>query len=446
MALLYHTPRTPRGAHGSRGADGPRHVAPLGPTVTRTSQTPLVGHNTSVITRARGVLATVCGAHFVHDGFSDLLYVLLPVWSQQLGLSFAQTGLLKSVYGTGLAGFQIPAGIWAERAGERRVLAMGTAVTGLAFVVATFTGHYAGLLVCLLVGGLGSAAQHPLSSSLASKAYDGGGRRLALGTYNFSGDLGKMVVPAAAAFAIPWMGWRGAAGVYGIVGVVAAALLLAALARFQAGHPPGPDSAAAARRDGEGSASWGIRDGRGFSALAAVQVIDTSARTAFLTFLPFLLLGKGASVPAVGVALFLLFAGGATGKLACGALAERLGVIRTVVITEAATGLGILCLLGLPLAGSFTVLPVVGMALNGTSSVLYGTVADLVKTERRSRGYALFYTLGLGASAAAPVVYGAMSDAVGVTTTIATVGAAVFLTLPLALALRRPLALAVAQD
>ena len=90
-------------------------------------------------------------------------------------------------------------------------------------------------------------------------------------------------------------------------------------------------------------------------------------------------------------------------------------------------------------------LPAVGIALNGTSSVLYGTVADLVETERRSRGYALFYTLGLGASAAAPVVYGAMSDAVGVTATLATIGAVVFLALPLALALRRPLALAVAQ-
>jgi FSR family fosmidomycin resistance protein-like MFS transporter len=393
--------------------------------------------------RARAVLATVCGVHFIHDGFSDLLYILLPVWSQQLGLSFAQAGLLKSVYGTGLAGFQIPAGIWAERVGERRLLVVGTAVTGLAFVVAALTGHYAGLVACLLVGGLGSAVQHPLSSSLASKAYDGGARRLALGTYNFSGDLGKMVVPAAAAFAIPWIGWRGAAGVYGVVGILAAALLLAALGQFQSGHPPAANSAVPARH--EGAASWGIRDGRGFTALAAVQVIDTSTRTAFLTFLPFLLLAKGASVPTVGVALFLLFAGGAAGKLACGALAERLGVIRTVVITEAATGLAILCLLGLPLAASLTVLPAVGMALNGTSSVLYGTVADLVATERRSRGYALFYTLGLGASAAAPVVYGAMSDAVGVMATLATVGAAVFLTLPLALALRRPLALAVAQ-
>ncbi|HVQ77050.1 MAG TPA: MFS transporter [Candidatus Binatia bacterium] len=122
-----------------------------------------------MIARARSILATVCGAHFVHDGFSDLLYVLLPLWTGQLGLSLAQAGLLKSVYGTGMAGFQIPAGIWAERAGERRLLVAGTAVTGLGFVVASLTGHYATLLGCLLGAGLGSAVQHPLSSSLASR-------------------------------------------------------------------------------------------------------------------------------------------------------------------------------------------------------------------------------------------------------------------------------------
>lgn len=398
-----------------------------------------------MIKRARSVLAAVCGAHFIHDGFSDLLYVLLPVWSQQLGLSFAQAGLLKSVYGSGLAGFQIPAGIWAERVGERRLLAAGTAVTGLAFIVASFTGHFATLLACLLAAGLGSAVQHPLSSSVASRAYEGGARRLALGTYNFSGDLGKMVVPATAAFAIPWIGWRGAAGTYGAIGLVAAVLLLVVLARLRAGEPPAVEPARPGPADRGLETSWGIRDLRGFAALSSVQVIDSATRTAFLTFLPFLLMAKGAAVPTVGVALFLLFAGGAAGKLACGILAERVGVIRTVLITETGTGLGILVLLALPLAGSLALLPLLGIALNGTSSVLYGTVADLVETRRRSRGYALFYTLGLGASAVAPVAGGAMSDLLGVTATLSVVGTAVFLTLPLALALRRPLALALAR-
>ena len=55
----------------------------------------------------------------------------------------------------------------------------------------------------------------------------------------------------------------------------------------------GPDAVDSARSSG-----WGIRDPRGFTALSAVHVIDNSTRTAFLTFLPFLLIAKGSSVQA----------------------------------------------------------------------------------------------------------------------------------------------------
>ena len=70
-------------------------------------------------------------------------------------------------------------------------------------------------------------------------------------------------------------------------------------------------------------------------------------------------------------------------------------------------------------------LPLVGIALNGTSSVLYGTVADLVDSDRRARSYAVFYTVGIAASALAPFVYGLVSDAAGVAVTLSVVGACV---------------------
>jgi MFS family permease len=81
--------------------------------------------------RAPAVLGAASGAHFIHDGFADLLYVLLPVWAAELGLSFAQVGFLKTAYSGGMAAFQIPAGLLAERWGESRLLAAGTAVTAL---------------------------------------------------------------------------------------------------------------------------------------------------------------------------------------------------------------------------------------------------------------------------------------------------------------------------
>ncbi len=385
--------------------------------------------------RPRAILAVACGAHFIHDGFSDILYVLLPVWASEFGLTFAQVGLLKTLYTGGMAIFQVPAGVLAERRGEARLLAAGTAVTALGFLAAGLTGGFLALLACLVVGGLGSGCQHPLSSSLVAKAYETGPRRTALGTYNFSGDLGKVAIPAAVALALPWVGWRRAVEVYALIGLLAAGAILLLLARLQAGRgvEAPPANSTASRPSG-----WGIRDARAYSALSAIHVIDNSTRTGFLTFLPFLLIAKGATVQSVGLALMLVFIGGAVGKFACGALADRVGVIRTVVITEAATGVGILLLLTLPLGACLFALPPLGIALNGTSSVLYGSVADLVSSDRRARSYAIFYTLGIGASALSPFAYGLLSDWGGIRLTLTVVGLVVFLTLPFTLPLRQP--------
>jgi MFS family permease len=138
----------------------------------------------------------------------------------------------------------------------------------------------------------------------------------------------------------------------------------------------------------------------------------------------------------MGLALGLTFAGGATGKFVCGLLAERVGIIRTVILTEAATGLGIFLLLALPVRGALLLLPVLGIALNGTSSVLYGTVAELVAPERRARAYGLFYTIGIGSGAIAPPIYGLLSDWAGVPVTLAVMAVVILVTVPLAQALR----------
>ena len=165
--------------------------------------------------------------------------------------------------------------------------------------------------------------------------------------------------------------------------------------------------------------------------LSAITVVDFSTRTAFLTLLPFLLIAKGAAAENVGFALALVFAGGAAGKFLCGLLAERFGIIRTVVLTELVTGTGILALLALPLNPALAFLPVVGLALNVTSSVLYGTVTEFVVPERQPRAFGLFYTIGTGAGAAGPLVYGLLGDLTSVPVALATVGVVALTTIPL---------------
>jgi FSR family fosmidomycin resistance protein-like MFS transporter len=126
---------------------------------------------------------------------------------------------------------------------------------------------------------------------------------------------------------------------------------------------------------------------------------------------------------------------GAAGKLVCGYLGARLGVLATVILTEGLTAAGILALLPLPLEPAFVLLPAIGVGLNGTSSVLYGTVPELVSRDARTRAFGIFYTGTAGASALAPPIMGLFGDRFGVPTTLAGIAIGVLATIPLAVIL-----------
>ncbi|MBV8112348.1 MAG: MFS transporter, partial [Hyphomicrobiales bacterium] len=177
-----------------------------------------------------------------------------------------------------------------------------------------------------------------------------------------------------------------------------------------------------------------------FPVLLSIGMLDSATRMGFLVFLPFVLTAKGASLPTVGLALTLVFTGGAVGKLVCGFLGARIGAIPTVWLTEGATAVGIAALLPLGLASALVLLPFIGVALNGTSSVLYGSVPDLVEPARRARALSVFYTGTIGADAVAPAIYGVAGDAFGVPTALIGIAAIVLLTLPLSLLLKPALA------
>jgi FSR family fosmidomycin resistance protein-like MFS transporter len=156
----------------------------------------------------------------------------------------------------------------------------------------------------------------------------------------------------------------------------------------------------------------------------------------YLLFLPFLLHARGGNEATVGVGLALLFAGGALGKACCGWLGQHLGVVWSVIITEAATALLMVATLMSPLGLALVVLPLLGIVLNGTSSVLYGTVPELARSGEVGRAFALFYTGVIGAGGLAPIAYGAIADhssrTIGVVAAALTAAAIV----PMVLALR----------
>ncbi|MCW5582071.1 MAG: MFS transporter, partial [Luteimonas sp.] len=172
----------------------------------------------------RRTLSTCCAVHALHDGYTDLLNVLYPLLQAQFGLTYAAVGSLKLLYSGAMASGQMPSAVLAERIGGTRVLAFGTALAACGYIVAGLSGGLAGVAVGLVLAGLGGSTQHPVSSSLIASAYEGGRSRTALGTYNFAGDVGKMLLPAAFAALAAALSWR--EGLFAIAALGFAAALV----------------------------------------------------------------------------------------------------------------------------------------------------------------------------------------------------------------------------
>jgi MFS transporter, FSR family, fosmidomycin resistance protein len=384
---------------------------------------------------ARRTLQTCCGVHIVHDGLSDVSYVLLPLLAQAFGLNLTQVGAIRTAHRVAMAAFQLPAGLIAERFGERNLLALGTLLAGMAFIGLGFANGYWMILIALFFAGMGSAVQHPLSSTIISHTYPGEGRRTALGTYNFAGDVGKFIFGGIVSLCVfAGISWQAPVVGFGVAAIITALVIFLWIANTHTRTAANPKPKIQ---------GWGIRNKPAFAALCMVDIVDSGTRTGFLTFIAFLLIAKGVPKGWAALAVPLVLIGGMAGKYFCGVLAEKYGVIRTIVITEIATGAGILATLALPGMATFFLLPLVGVALQGTSSVIYGTIGDLVESDKLPRAFAMVYTVGAVCGIIAPIGYGLLGDTIGIEKTIAIAGGVVLLTLPLAMVLRSAIAPAV---
>jgi MFS family permease len=380
--------------------------------------------DTAELPRPARTLTATGFNHALHDGYTDLIYVLLPIWQTEFALSYGLLALLRGLYAAAMAGLQIPVGRGAERIDGKIILVLGTVLSALGYVFAGFSSGAIQLGLALALSGAGSSTQHPIASAAVSRAY-GSAARGPLGIYNFTGDVGKAAIPALLSVLLVIMSWRHALLLLALVGLLVAACLALLMPPVGRGHTRKAAATAHAGGAGRGGFRW----------LLWIGILDTAVRMGFLTFLPFLLRDKGASLPTNGLALSLVFIGGAAGKFTCGWLGQRVGTLRTVLLTEGGTAACIVAVLALPLAPAMALLPLLGVMLNGTSSVLYGTVPELTPSHGIERAFALFYTGTIGSGAIAPVLYGLLGDAVGpAMATVATAATALAIC-PLALAL-----------
>ena len=250
------------------------------------------GRNADARAVSRGrTLWTACAAHALHDGYTDLIYLLLPIWQAEFGLGYGALAFLRGLAAATMAGLQVPAGRAAERFGGRTTLALGTVLAAIGYVLAGYSAGLAGLCVALVVTGCGLSTQHPIASAAVSRAYQDDARG-PLGTYNFAGDVGKAAIPSGASLLLGLMSWYQMVWFLSALGAVVA---VAVAIFFPANLRPVSLGKKAKHRC---SGAHG-----GFTLLLTIGILDSSVRMGFLTFLPFLLKEQGASLSTIGSAL-----------------------------------------------------------------------------------------------------------------------------------------------
>ena len=385
------------------------------------------------------ILWISCLAHAVQDGLTAAVYVLLPVLAQSLGLNLGEVGLLKGLKGLVQGLLEMASGIVSERFGDAPLLAFGLLVSGAGYLLFSQADGITGILVCLILVGVGTAFQHAPSSALVSRAFVSGGRRGALGLYNSSGDAGKLAYATCFSLAIgAGFAWPSATTAFGFSGVAAAVVILLAVPHLFRRMPPEQVADASRKKTetGEAAEGWGILDRRGFITLFLVVFLDSLVQAGTLTFAAFLMLAKGVPLATATFAATAILIGGMFGKAICGFLADKIGPRLAFALIQVLTTTGIAAVVFVPGYHAYILLPFLGVVLQGSTSITYSMVNDLVHESRASRGFALIYGGASFSSVAGPLGCGVLGDVFGIETAMLVMAVTAVTTIPPCLYLR----------
>lgn len=362
--------------------------------------------------------------HFVNDGLFYAIFFVIPLAALEFDLSFTQASLIKTFFSLFSSLLQYPCALLTGSVSDLSLLALGTGWVGLGMVVMGLSTGIWPLWISTIGAGMGGSAQHPVASSLVSRLFSQTRRGSAIGTLNFGGDVGKATFAGIMSFLLLYLNWRQTLCVVGLGAAIFSIgwyWISRGLARPSAVTDSEGDISCHPRpqmnhENSDPTATSTVEPPPGrnrrrrFVVISAIGMLDNSTRSTLLTFLPFLYLAKGMGKEHLGVYLTLVATGGLFGKLGCGIVADYIGNVGMIVVTEVLTAsLILLCLMSDPTTG-LVVAAFLGFFLNGTSSVIYSQAAGVIPVSIRTQGYGAFFTFTLGAAATTPLLFGLLGD------------------------------------
>ncbi len=161
-------------------------------------------------------------SHFYQLAFATMLLIV----RQEVGLTYADVGLLAGTfYGvSGLA--QTAAGFAVDRYGARPILAGGLFVVGLGLACISVAHSFLGFACIAVIAGLGNSVFHPADFALLNASVNPNRLGRAFSIHGLGGSLGWAAAPVMY-FLDSLFGWVGAALIGAMPGLILSGLVLA---------------------------------------------------------------------------------------------------------------------------------------------------------------------------------------------------------------------------
>ncbi len=288
-------------------------------------------------------------AHFSHHVLTALLTPLLPFIRDDLGLSYAQAGLVMAAFSLSYGFGQIPAGRLADRIGPRIVLTAGIAGVGAAGLLLGLSSGYAFLIASLVLMGILGGGYHPAAAPLISAAADPGKQAQALGLHVIGGSVSYFAAPLLGVAIAAALGWRGAFLALSIPVILLGALVYRACLNRSLGGPVRATAADGEPRDRLSSAV--VLELSTFILMVTAMGAALASASSFLSL--YIVDALGASERSAGALLALYFSAGIWAAPLGGRLADRFGRKRVAAIASFGAVAGLLALPIIPYGFGF---------------------------------------------------------------------------------------------
>jgi FSR family fosmidomycin resistance protein-like MFS transporter len=350
-------------------------------------------------------MTALSGGHLAVDFASGSVPALIPFLTDRFDLNYALAAMLLLASTVSSSLVQPLFGLWSDRRGALWLIPGGTILAAIGIGLAAVTPWYPLVLVLVFAGGLGVAAFHPEGAKYA--AYASGKKRASgMSYFNIGGNTGYALGAFVTGLFISAIGLGG--GLVAMIPVaVAAAILLRVMPQFAALHP-------VRRADAESS---GLDDRHAMALLGAVIALRSIPWFTLLAFVPLWVESLGHSKEYGNRLLFLMLLAGAAGTLTLGPVADRIGLRRTLVVTQALIPPLLLVFIYVGgVVGAIALLPV-GVCVVGTFGVTM-VLSQLYLPRHIGMASGLSVGLAMGIGGTAAVVLGAVADVVDLKTAL----------------------------